>query len=53
LKTLGLKCVSKEMSLSDYLSEKYGEQDSNKGRSNVHVNKPLRIAQAIRSMQRS
>ena len=40
LKTLGLKRVSKEISLSDYLSEKYGEQDSNKGRSNVHVDKP-------------
>jgi hypothetical protein len=38
-RTLGLKRVSKEISLSDYLSEKYGEQDSNKGRSNVHVNK--------------
>jgi hypothetical protein len=40
LKLLGLKRVSKEISLSDYLSEKYGEQDSDKSRSRVHVTKP-------------
>jgi hypothetical protein len=39
LRTLGLKRVSKEISLSDYLSEKYGEQDSSKSRSSEHVNK--------------
>jgi hypothetical protein len=39
LKTLGLKRASKEISLSDYLSEKYAEQDSKKSKSNVHVNK--------------
>jgi hypothetical protein len=37
LKLLGLKRATKEISLSDYLSEKYGEQG--KSRSNVHVNK--------------
>jgi hypothetical protein len=39
LKLLGLKRVSKEVNLKDYLTEKYGEQDSN-SRSNVHVDKP-------------
>lgn len=39
MKDLGLERRSKEVTLKDYLSEKYGEQDSNKGRSNVHVNK--------------
>src|SRR5262245_31863990 len=38
LKLLGLKRISKEISLSDYVSEKYGEQDG-KGKSNVHANK--------------
>jgi hypothetical protein len=33
LKTLGLKRASKEISLSDYLSEKYAEQDSKKSKS--------------------
>jgi hypothetical protein len=33
------KRASKEISLSDYLSEKYAEQDSKKSKSNVHVNK--------------
>jgi hypothetical protein len=39
LKLLGLKRVSKEISLSDYLSEKYGEQDSKKSKSSVHIDK--------------
>jgi len=37
LKTLRLKRVSKEISLNDYLSEKYGEQNGSKGKSNVHA----------------
>ena len=53
LKTLGLKRVSKEISLSDYLSEKYGEQDSNKGRSNVHVDKPASAQQALWSRKQT
>jgi len=40
LSQLGLKRVNKEISLSDYLSEKYGEHDDHKSRSSVHVNKP-------------
>ena len=40
LTILGVKRVSKEISLSDYVSEKYGQQDSSKSKSNVHVNKP-------------
>jgi hypothetical protein len=39
LTILGVKRVSKEISLSDYLSEKYGEQDTHNSRSRVHVNK--------------
>jgi hypothetical protein len=52
LKTLGLKRVSKEISLSDYLSEKYGEQDSGKSRSNVHVNKTVPDRQASVSVEK-
>jgi hypothetical protein len=39
LTILGIKRVSKEISLNDYLSEKYGEQNGSKGKSNVHVYK--------------
>jgi len=39
LTILGVKRVSKEISLSEYLSEKYGEQDTHKSRSSAHVNK--------------
>jgi hypothetical protein len=42
LKLLGLKRVSREISLSDYLSEKYGDQDG-KNKSNVHANKTAAI----------
>ena len=38
LKTLGLKRVSKEISLSDYIQQRYGEQESDKSRSSAHVN---------------
>jgi hypothetical protein len=52
LKTLGLKRVSKEISWSDYFSEKYGEQDSGKSRSNVHVNKTVPDRQASLSVEK-
>ena len=42
LKLLGLKRISKEISLSDYVSEKYGEHDG-KSRSNLHANKTAAI----------
>jgi len=37
LKLLGLKRASEEISLNDYLSEKYGEQNGSKGKSHVHA----------------
>ena len=46
LSQLGLKRVNKEISLRDYLTEKYGEKDSHKSTSNVHVNKPASAAPA-------
>jgi len=46
LTILGIRRVSKEISLSDYLTEKYAEQDSHRNRSNVHVSKPASAAPA-------